>query len=58
MISDRTLVLLLALVTLALLTAATATGNAAAGWASLAAFVSLVAAYARWRLRRRGRRMF
>jgi len=57
MISDRTLVLLLALVTLALLTAATATGNAAAGWASLVAFVSLVAAYVRWRLRQRGRRM-
>jgi len=53
MISDRGLVLLLVLATLALLVTATATGSGAAGWAAIAAFAGSVAAYVRWRLRRR-----
>lgn len=51
--SDRGLVLLLALAALALLVVATATGSAVAGWAAVVAFAGAVVAYARWRLARR-----
>ena len=55
MISDRALVLLLVLATLALLVTASATGNAVAGWAAIATFACSIPAYLRWRLRRRRR---
>ncbi|HET7045383.1 MAG TPA: hypothetical protein VFI37_11085 [Gaiellaceae bacterium] len=51
--SDRALVIVLALATLALLIAASVTGSAVPGWAAIATFAASLVAYVRWRLGRR-----
>src|SRR3954451_23999097 len=53
MLADRTLVLVLVGVALALAVAATAISSAVVGWDAVVAFAAAVAAYVRWRSRRR-----